>query len=299
MRKVPPKGTIDDLFKRLCNYIQPIDSKWYQKIKPATSKQIEDLRIISGIQEIGLDFPPSYYTFLKYMGQNDGGLLESEWDGFSEVSIDSIIEHYSDNKIESEYNDPINPYNLVFLDHWAEAYLYFDLKQGTNPPIYTTNKLHSQSFENYLFQRAFLLMQEKYYSYNKLKERVGTLSLPSLGTSTLQMAILLRQQAFNKKEVSKDFWETPWLTDIAGNSIRFLESLLKQLGFQKLWFSDIVNYCGVLEDISIMVHGTDGFWISIRGENRKMLNKIHREIEEHLWVDEKYFDIYRDIINKK
>lgn len=275
MRTFPVQGTTENLIERLAGYIEPIDQGWLQKIRPATAEQIERLRVIAGLKDLGLDFPPAYHTFLAHMGENDGGLLETQWDGFSEVSIDLILAYYQDatDQCQEMNLPPIDPYHLVFSDHWTEAILYFDLKQGANPPIYSASEIQALNFENYLFQKAFALMEPKYYPFG---------AGPS--TSARQMEILLRH---NPKDTSNVFLEKPWMTDTPGNSMLFIESLFEKLGFQKLWFSDLVNYCGILDDTSVMAHGADGFWVNLRGRNQKRVAQLNKHIENYLH-SEKY-----------
>ena len=68
-----------------------IDKQWPEKVEPASQKQIHALEEIAGLKQYGKSIPYAYLLFLEEMGQNDNGLLEQEWDGYTEVNIDSIL----------------------------------------------------------------------------------------------------------------------------------------------------------------------------------------------------------------
>ncbi len=71
-----------------------IDKQWPEKVEPASQKQIHALEEIAGLKQYGKSIPYAYLLFLEEMGQNDNGLLEQEWDGYTEVNIDSILRDY-------------------------------------------------------------------------------------------------------------------------------------------------------------------------------------------------------------
>ncbi|MCI8753016.1 MAG: transposase [Lachnospiraceae bacterium] len=71
-----------------------IDKQWPEKVEPASQKQIHALEEIADLKQYGKSIPYAYLLFLEEMGQNDNGLLEQEWDGYTEVNIDSILRDY-------------------------------------------------------------------------------------------------------------------------------------------------------------------------------------------------------------
>lgn len=73
------EGTLDTLRERLCSSISSFDPEWVKSCVPATEEQIQQLQDI--LAEYHQTVPTAYLHYLRGMGQNDGGLLEREWDG--------------------------------------------------------------------------------------------------------------------------------------------------------------------------------------------------------------------------
>ena len=84
-------GSLETMIERLFKTMNSIDKQWSEKVEPASQKQIRALEEISGLKQHGKSIPYAYLLFLEEMGQNDNGLLEQEWDGYTEVNIDPSL----------------------------------------------------------------------------------------------------------------------------------------------------------------------------------------------------------------
>ena len=84
------QGTSDSVIERLCKTISNFDRSWLEKCVPASNGQIRQLENICG--QYGYSVPRVYLDYLRAMGENDGGLLEREWDGYMEPGISNILE---------------------------------------------------------------------------------------------------------------------------------------------------------------------------------------------------------------
>lgn len=139
-----------------------IDREWSKKIESASQSQIQTLSEF--LNPYSNSIPLAYLLFLQAMGKNDGGLLEQEWDGATEVSLDKALDgaYYSR---YYEWEDFL-PCNLLpFSFHWTDAILSLKLTGEDNPPIYYYEDLFSGSLENYLFQMAFRKVEDTQYLY--------------------------------------------------------------------------------------------------------------------------------------
>ena len=92
LRNIPfEKGTLDTMIDRLCITMNSMDKEWSKKIEPASQNQIQSLREI--LKQHGRSIPLAYLLFLQTMGMNDNGLLEQEWDGYSEVNSNTLLDN--------------------------------------------------------------------------------------------------------------------------------------------------------------------------------------------------------------
>ena len=51
------------MIPRLRAYIEPVDSEWFQKLKPASEENIEQWKKKLKLEDKGVDFPPTYLEF--------------------------------------------------------------------------------------------------------------------------------------------------------------------------------------------------------------------------------------------
>ena len=141
------EGTLDTLMERLCSSISGFDPEWVKRCVPATEKQIQQLQDI--LAEYHYTIPAAYLYYLRRMGQDDGGLLEDEGD--EEVDIGTVLE-----LLPGKCED-LKKGLFQFSDHWADACFYMKLSNTEDNPMVTDwgGVYVTESFEKYLFQKAF------------------------------------------------------------------------------------------------------------------------------------------------
>ena len=88
------QGTPESVIERLCRTISNFDQSWFEKCVPASDEQIRQLKNICG--QYGYSAPKVYLDYLMAMGENDGGLLEREWDGYMEPGVHCILEQFAE-----------------------------------------------------------------------------------------------------------------------------------------------------------------------------------------------------------
>lgn len=162
------QGMPESVIERLCKTVSNFDKSWLEKCVPASDEQIQQLENICG--QYGYSVPKVYLDYLTTMGENDGGLLEREWDGYMEPSIHDILELFAE-----EYSDArehLQQGLLLFSYHWTDAHCYLSISKAENNPVITDWEKHyfAGNFEKYLFQKAFDIYQEKF----EYKSSVGT-----------------------------------------------------------------------------------------------------------------------------
>ena len=109
-RTIPREGKISTLLERLNDYIEPVDKNWFSKIKPADIDLLYKLKRVLGMEETGVEFPESFVEFVKYAGEDDGGLLSKTLKG--NLSISDLVESNEEiYKFEKDAQDAYN--NLI------------------------------------------------------------------------------------------------------------------------------------------------------------------------------------------
>jgi len=143
-------------------YIEPVDSKWLGRLKPAEDSMLDKLQFYSGMKLHHLELPVSFIEFSRFAGEDDGGLLSIPLKG--KFSIRKIVEIAKE--IYEYEPENMDPYNFEFL--WDEVGMAYILKQGEESGIYYEDTCWiSSSFENLLYQCAVRIYEEKYF-----KERI-------------------------------------------------------------------------------------------------------------------------------
>ena len=106
------EGTLDTMMERLCSSISGFDPEWVTRCVPATEEQIRQLQDI--FAECHYTVPAAYLYYLRRMGQDDGGLLETECCDL-EVDIGTVLE-----LLPGKCED-LEKGLFQFSDHWADA----------------------------------------------------------------------------------------------------------------------------------------------------------------------------------
>lgn len=214
------KGTADSVIERLCKTISSFDGSWHEKCVPASDEQIQELEMICS--QCGYSIPKVYLNYLKTMGENDGGLLEREWDGYMEPSIKTILELFHDEDFDAV--EDLQRGLLLFSYHWTDANCYLNVSGTEDNPVVTNREkqFFAENFEKYLFQKAFKIYREQ-FKYNS-----------SFGTSVNSCDAMLKKYSF--------------VCSINGGTaeerMEFVKWLVKSLKFreEKAWFSDDLHY---------------------------------------------------------
>lgn len=240
------KGSLDTMIDRLSKTMNSMDNEWSKRVEPASQNQIQTLSEI--LKPYNRSIPLSYLLFLKTMGKSDNGLLEQEWDGATEVSLDEILDDYYD-----EYADLVLSGFLPFSFHWTEAILSLKLTEGDNSPVYYHQDLFSGSFENYLFQMAFRKVENTQFLY--------------------QAHCATSKEGFHDILSGKLAQSIPWI-----KPMEFIESILKPYQLQKAWFSDDVRFFGISSEYIISVDLHWALNIIISSDNHIILKNMKESL---------------------
>lgn len=251
-RYLPEKGTVLNLFERLEKYISEVDKTWRFKIKPTNKLKMLELKEISGINKLGLDFPEEYKMFLNYMGEDDGGVLGEFFLG--DASIDTIIDVYND---YHEFNpELLNPYYLIIVLNEMGDEIKMDMQNNGKPKILgLDNMLQAECFEKLLFQCAFSKFEERFYP---ISYKIG-------GTKTKV------DEALGKKKYLS-------ISNV-------LDVCAKKFGLEKMWFSDDLNYCAHKKELSFCINSHNGAFVgTIMGSDKNLLEVLSRFLISELGI---------------
>lgn len=257
-------GSLETMIERLFKTMNSIDKQWSEKVEPASQKQIHALEEIADLKQHGKSIPYAYLLFLEEMGQNDNGLLEQEWDGYTEVNIDSILRDYL--RYIDEFDIDMNKY-MLFSTHWSESVLFLKLTEGENPPVYKFDGqllLFSGSFENYLFQMAFRKVEDTQFLY--------------------QTEFAASPKRFREILSEKSVQNIQWTT-----RMELIESLLEPYQLQKTWFSDEVHFYGISSEYIIHVDLSWALNITVSSDNHIVFQKMNRSLARLFGIQPKHY----------
>lgn len=267
-------GSLETMIERLFKTMNSIDKQWSEKVEPASQKQIHALEEIADLKQHGKSIPYAYLLFLEEMGQNDNGLLEQEWDGYTEVNIDSILRDYL--RYIDEFDIDMNEY-MLFSTHWSESVLFLKLTEGENPPVYKFDGqllLFSGSFENYLFQMAFRKVEDTQFLY--------------------QTEFAASPKRFREILSEKSVQNIQWTT-----RMELIESLLEPYQLQKTWFSDEVHFYGISSEYIIHVDLSWALNITVSSDNHIVFQKMNRSLARLFGIQPKHYKKLNKPANKK
>lgn len=258
---IPSIGDCTNLFERLSKYISKFDEKWIDEIEPAKIEDIDTLKNLTQINKYNYHFPKEYEIYLKYMGQDDKGLLKTQLPGYASVS--EIIDTY-EGIHEEEPATLSDKYIHFFQTELFYGQLSFDFTQTDNPQIVMTDEdsqfvsYFADSFEKFLFQCAF----SKYERLNYDK------SIIFAGSSSMLKEAIKRHNESDVFDIIEKFSET--------------------YDFQRAWFSDLTHHIGFKEGISFYIEHRDnslcGF---IAGDLNKQIDNIAETLLAELNVNKK------------
>ncbi len=237
------EGTLDTLMERLCNSISGFDPEWVKRCVPAAEEQIQQLQDI--LAEYNYTIPAAYLYYLRKMGKDDGGLLERELD-FCEADIDTVLELQNEEDLEKglfcfAYSDP---FDIGF---------YMKLSSMDDNPSVVTDweEKNAESFEKYLFQRAFHMYQE------------------SFAHSHFDSASVCHE------EKDKDECRTcpyQWIT--AKERMDWVAGTAQSYGVKKVWFSDQTHFICYNSNYAFEIKVCEGYSMLFCCNDDKLLKQV-------------------------
>lgn len=248
-RKIIAKDKEESIIERLCDYILPVNPEWKNMWKPASEKGIEELRKKSGIDKTGYDLPISYIQYLRYMGEEDGGLLSHGLYG-AETKLSAILKYYQKDSR-----------NILFARCHEEGEFYITTKEN-GEQIITTDFMEEYEIDQYAESFEKLLCQEAYFIYGKkyLKEKIDIGIDKSSNYKEIVKKIKIKKEDIFDK----------------------LEKYTEKYGYKKAWYSDKWHYIGIKEEISFDLDIIFGVGGDIIGDNIEEMEEIQKHIQKFL-----------------
>ena len=238
------EGTLDTLMERLCSSISSFAPEWVTRCVPATEEQIQQLKDI--LAEYNYTIPAVYLYYLKRMGQDDGGLLENEWDG-CEVDIGTVLELLPNKELEKGL--------FQFSDHWADACFYLKLSDTEDNPMVTDweGVYVTESFEKYLFQKAFHMYQRG-FPYTDFKS-----------------ASVCDHHERKKKENCRT---CPYCGETVEERMDLINQMAESYGIKKAWFSDQAHFICYSASYAFEIRVCTGYSIKFCCNDDKLWEQI-------------------------
>ncbi len=249
------EGTLDTLMERLCSSISSFDPEWITRCVPATEGQIQQLQDI--LAEYHYTIPAAYLYYLKRMGQDDGGLLENEWDG-CKVDIGTVLKLLSDK--DSYFRKELEKGFFLFSDHWADAGFYMKLSAANDNPMVTDWEVVyvTESFEKYLFRKALDMYQRK-FTYSDFKSESVC--------------------SDNEKKKIEDCRTCPYCGDTVGERMDFINQMAESYGIKKAWFSDQSHFICYNASYAFEISVCDGYSIDFSCNDDKLWTQVRYSLD--------------------
>ena len=238
------EGTLDTLMERLCSSISSFDQEWVKHCVPATEEQIRQLQDI--LAEYHYTIPAAYLYFLRRMGQNDGGLLENEWDG-CEADIGTVLK-FRDGREDLEEGF------LLFSYHWADAGFYLNLSSMDDNPVVTDicRDYMAGSFEKYLFRKAFHMYQERFVHSDSDSDSVCR----------------------DEKKETEDCNMCPFYGNTAEERMDFIVRMADTYGLKKAWFSDRTHFFCYDSNYAFEIRVDEGYEVKFCCDDDKLWAQV-------------------------
>ena len=264
------EGTLDTMMERLCSSISGFDPEWVTRCVPATEEQIRQLQDI--FAECHYTVPAAYLYYLRRMGQNDGGLLETH--GGREVNIGTVLKWLSDKDSSARKN--IKNGLFLFSDHWADSGLYMNLSAAVDNPTVTNiqNTYVVESFEKYLFQMAFC-MYESSFTYSE-----------STSSSVCS------HPEKNKKE---NCGTCPYYRDTVEERMDFINQMAESYGIKKAWFSDQAHFFCYNASYAFEINVGEGYSAHFYCDD----NELWKQVRSLLGVFPNFFSYLSSFENER
>lgn len=245
------EGTLDTLMERLCGSISSFDPKWVKRCVPSTEEQIRRLQDI--LAEHHYTIPAAYLYYLRRMGQDDGGLLENEWDG-CEVDIGTVLENAYD-----YHREELEEGLLLFSAHWADADSYMKLSAADDNPMVTDRAgIHvTESFEKYLFRKAFLMYREGF------------------AHRAYDSGSVCDHDERKKKDACRT---CPFCGDTVEERMDCIAQMAETYGLKKAWFSDQTHFICYNSNYAFEISVCEGCSVAFSCNNNKLWKQVRYSI---------------------
>ncbi len=201
------------MFKQVVDYIASYDPEFPKHIKGATPAQIDELSCLMTESLYPEKLPPAYKDFLLTMG------LSMDWINIddSDFSISTVIDFY-------KKNNWLEPDDLIFIAKGpVDSSLYLEI-MSTNYHSDAGGEIYRLG--DYSNDNDFTKARSDF-----IDRRANTL------VGLICFYVFDKFEIKAKNRVYQHYYSRHiWLREI--DVLSGLDSLLKQHGFEKLWFSD-------------------------------------------------------------
>ena len=261
------EGTLDTMMERLCSSISGFDPEWVTHCVSATEEQIQQLQDI--LAKYNYTIPAAYLYYLRRMGQNDGGLLETECCDL-EVDIGTVLE-----LLPGKCED-LEKGLFQFSDHWADACFYMKLSAADDNPMVTDREgvYVTESFEKYLFRKAFDMYHRKFTYSDFESESVCS---------------------DNEKKRIEDCRTCPYCGDTVEERMAFINQMAEAYGIKKAWFSDKAHFICYSASYAFEISVCDGYSIDFSCND----DKLWKQVRSLLGVFPNFFSYLSSFENER
>lgn len=240
---------MDELFKKLYDYIEPFETDWKKHIEPASNELIDELIEVTKVGGYAKRIPASYLRYLELMGEYDSGLISELRIGGVPVKVSKLIRALKSNKYEEDLEKKRFPFAV---DTVLERIMFFDLTKENSEEVWYKggNKIIrlSESFDKFMFQRVFdTIVHYKYAIYSMIIEE--------------RFDIAAKEQNIERDKLYKKI-------------IQRIESH----GIKETWFSDPNYYRGEGEGIAIGIEYYGGISCKIVSEAKEKILSLREEL---------------------
>ncbi len=240
---------MDELFKKLYDYIEPFEADWKKHIEPASNELIDELIEVTKVGGYAKRIPASYLKYLELMGEYDSGLISKLRIGGEPVKVSKLIgalKRYG-------YKEDLEKKRFPFaVDPVIKRIMFFDLTKENSEEVWYKGGSKiirlSESFDKLMFQRVFdTIIHYKYSIYSIIIEE--------------RFDMAAEEQNIEKDELYKKV-------------IQRIESH----GIKETWFSEQNYYRGEGDGIAIGIEYYGGISCKIVSETEEKILFLREEL---------------------
>lgn len=242
---------MDELFKKLYDYIELFKADWKKYIEPASNELIDELIEVTKAGEYAKRIPAGYLRYLELMGEYDSGLISELRIGGGPVKASKLIMVLKSN----EYKEDLEKKRFIFaVDPMIKRIMFFDLTKENSKEVWYKGGSKiirlSESFDKFMFQRVFdTIVHYKYTIYSMIIE--GRFNI-----------------AAEKQNIDKDGLYKKVIQKIENH------------GIKETWFSESNYYRGEGEGIAIGIEYYGGISCKIVSETEEKILFLREELSD-------------------